>query len=86
HEPEDKKYSARVGCEYNVMNTVSLRTGYLTSKINSFTSSSELSTVDKWQGFVGGFGLKIQRFQFDYAFAPFGVFGQTHRFTVSIKK
>jgi hypothetical protein len=61
--PEQLKF----GFDYQVMNMLSLRGGYVT---NNFESGLSL-----------GVGVSQYGFAFDYAYTPFGVFDKVHRMT-----
>jgi len=52
------------------MNMLALRVGYVTSQ-------------DEY-GLTAGFGVHQFGVSFDYAYTPFGVFGNVHRFTLHI--
>jgi len=60
----------RVGVEYTALSTLSLRVGYVTGQ-------------DEY-GLTTGFGLRVSRLNFDYAYVPFGVFTRVHRFTAHL--
>ena len=57
----------KIGLEYNILNTLSLRGGYV--------SSNDLDN------FSFGLGISKYGFAFDYAYTPFGVFNKVQRFT-----
>ena len=59
-----------LGMEYKFMNMLALRVGYVTSQ-------------DEY-GLTAGFGVHQFGISFDYAYTPFGVFGNVHRFTLHI--
>ena len=67
----DRKTSASAGAEINIVNVVFLRAGYkyIPEKNGEFP------------GFTFGAGFKIRGLGFDYAFIPFGEFGNTQRFS-----
>lgn len=62
------------GAEYFIMNILAIRAGY------KFASELYLD-----QGPRIGFGIGINNFRFDYSFAPFVVFGETHKANITIK-
>lgn len=64
----DHPEQVKVGLEYNIMNTISLRGG--------FASSSYLGS-----GFSFGLGVTHWGFTIDYAYTPMGVFNNVQRFT-----
>ena len=59
-----------MGMEYKFMNMLALRVGYVTSQ-------------DEY-GLTAGFGVHQFGVSIDYAYTPFGVFGNVHRFTLHI--
>jgi len=61
-----------IGLEYLVWHMFSLRVGYNSS-----------ANLDK--GFRAGAGISTDLLSLDYAYVPFGVFGNTHRFTLGFK-
>lgn len=72
--PRDYSEQVSVGAEYTFLNTLSLRAGY--------------TTPTDEQGINAGIGLKhdFNGYQLgvDYAYTKFGVFGDIHRFTLSV--
>lgn len=68
--PIDNKVRVNAGGEFVLLNTMSLRGGY--------NSANELD-----RGLTGGIGIKLQKISIDYAFVPYGVLGDTHRFSAS---
>ena len=72
--PADNDISLAVGAGYTIGNILQLRSGY-----NYKIGGNDLGAVS---GLRGGFGLKVLRFQVDYALVPFGVLGLTHRFSL----
>ena len=48
-----------------------------------YNSRNQFSGLDGLRGFTLGTGATAGDFSFDYAFIPFGVLGDTHRFSVS---
>lgn len=63
----DHPEQIKVGLDYKVFNTFSLRGGYIS---NNFES-----------GLTFGIGVSKYRFTFDYSYTPFGVFDKVQRFT-----
>jgi len=63
----DHPEQIKLGLEYQVMNLLSLRGGYVS---NNFES-----------GFTMGVGISKYGFSFDYAYTPFGVFDKVQRMT-----
>ncbi|MCY3743836.1 MAG: PorV/PorQ family protein [Candidatus Poribacteria bacterium] len=72
--PADNDISLAVGAGYTIGNILQLRSGY-----NYRIGGNDLGAIS---GLRGGFGLKVLRFQVDYALVPFGVLGLTHRFSL----
>ena len=66
--PRAFKEYLNLGTEYFFMNTFALRVGYITQQDD--------------YGFTAGFGLKQFGFAIDYAYAPFDIFDDVHRFTL----
>lgn len=71
----DEIFYASLGAEYWVMDIVALRAGY---KYGYDTDS-----LGSLVGVSGGMGVKAGKFGLDYAMAPFGELGNTHRVTFS---
>ncbi len=63
----DHPEQVKVGLDYKLLNTLSLRGGYISSNDES--------------GFSFGVGVSQYGFAFDYAYTPFGVFDKVQRFT-----
>ena len=72
--PADNDIAIGIGAGYTIGNILQLRTGYKYQ-----LGGNDLGAVS---GLTGGFGLKLLRFQVDYALVPFGVLGLTHRFSL----
>ncbi len=72
--PRDYPEQLGFGAEYVLMNTLALRAGY------AFPNDEH--------GFSAGFGLQQRLggvgFGLDYAYTPFGLFNEVHRFTVRL--
>lgn len=68
--PLDQPLYTNFGLEYVFQEIVALRLGYRLSEINQLGGMT---------GFCGGMGISIANFQLDYAVAPFGDLGLTHR-------
>ncbi len=64
----DHPEQIKVGMEYQVMNMLALRGGYVS---NNYESGLSL-----------GLGISQFGFAFDYAYTPFGIFDKVHRMTV----
>ncbi len=64
--------SAGLGFEYWLAEILALRMGYRSG-----------SNVDGFSGLRAGLGIKHKGFGIDYAFAPYGSLGMSHRVTVS---
>jgi hypothetical protein len=65
----DKRFEAGMGLEYIALKTVSIRLGSQTGQ--------DLASI------TAGVGFKYDILQVDYAFAPYGLLGYTHRFAIS---
>lgn len=61
-----------LGLEYKYCNMLTIRSGYVFG-------------LDVSGGLRAGAGLKYKRFQLDYAFAPYGDLGYSHRINLKIK-
>jgi hypothetical protein len=64
----DHPEQLKIGLEYRIMNTLSLRGGYITNSDES--------------GMSYGVGVSKFGFAFDYSYTPFGVFDKVQRMTV----
>jgi hypothetical protein len=67
---QDKKEQLKLGFDYQVLNLLSLRSGYITGE--------DLS------GFSFGFGVTKYGFSFDYSYTPFDLFDKVQRLTARI--
>lgn len=61
-----------LGAEYRIAQILSLRLGYRTAP-----------TYEGFSGLRAGLGIAVRKFAVDYAFAPYGLIGSAHRFTLS---
>src|SRR3989338_1814705 len=61
------------GAEYTLLRHFSLRLGYT------------LENKDADDGLTAGVGVRFKMVDVDYAFVPLGVFGDTHRFSLTIR-
>ncbi|MEO0262116.1 MAG: PorV/PorQ family protein [candidate division WOR-3 bacterium] len=68
----DKWWGIGIGGEYLLWNFFSLRLGY----------STNISNIPEEMGITYGAGVKFFGFNFDYSFIPYGILGETHRFTL----
>lgn len=75
--PIDNYPSFALGLEYPLIKMFYLRTGYRYRH-----TGNELGP---WSGFSAGVGVAFSRFSFDYAFAPFGELGNSHRFSLNAR-
>jgi len=66
--PRAFKEYLNLGTEYSFMKTFAVRLGYITQQDD--------------YGFTAGFGLRSFGFEIDYAYAPFDIFEDVHRFTL----
>jgi len=71
----DRRPSAAGALEVNVINALFLRGGY-----NYIPEENA-----EFNGFTVGAGIKIGQMGLDYAFIPFGEFGNTQRFSLGVK-
>ncbi len=62
----------KLGTEYTLSDLVTVRAGY--------NNSSDLDS-----GYTYGLGLNQKNYKFNYAYIPFGTFGNTHRFALDVK-
>jgi hypothetical protein len=70
----DERTYADLGAEYSLNSFLAFRAGYQAGR-----------SQDKLGGLTGlsaGLGLKLDRFNLDYAYVPFGDLGDTHRMTI----
>ncbi|MCK5584128.1 MAG: hypothetical protein KAI33_10060, partial [Elusimicrobiales bacterium] len=74
---KEKKTTMSAGVEYTVLNSLSLRTGYL--------KNLNMESLKTGNGLSGGFGLMIRKFKFEYAITPFGELGDSQRFSLGMK-
>lgn len=75
--PVDNYLALAAGVEYPLTSRLALRTGY-----RYRLHGNELGA---WSGFSAGAGVAFDRLTFDYAFTPFGVLGNSHRFSVNLR-
>lgn len=75
--PVDNYASFILGLEYPLTERLALRSGY-----RYRLYGNELGA---WSGFSAGAGVFFDKLVFDYAFTPFGVLGNSHRFSVSMR-
>jgi hypothetical protein len=66
--PRAFKEYVNLGTEYSFLKTFAVRVGYITAQDD--------------YGFTAGFGLRSFGFEIDYAYAPFDIFEDVHRFTL----
>lgn len=72
--PIDDSPSLSVGGEYRIMNLFAVRTGYKTG--------SDLGAVS---GLRAGCGFSLPNMGLDYAYAPYGELGSSHRLSLIVK-
>ena len=70
----DKRFYMDLGAEYALNGYLAFRAGYQIGR-----SQDKLGGLT---GFGAGLGLKLDRFNLDYAYVPFGDLGDTHRMTI----
>lgn len=73
----DNYPSVALGVEYPLTGRLTLRSGYRYRQ-----HGNELGA---WSGFSAGAGVAFDRLTFDYAFTPFGVLGNSHRFSINLR-
>ena len=72
--PFDQPIYTNLGLEYFFFGVVAARVGYKISEINTLGSIS---------GITAGLGVAVMNFNLDYALAPFGDLGMSHRISVT---
>lgn len=75
--PVDNYPSVAAGVEYPLTGRLALRSGY-----RYRLYGNELGA---WSGFSAGAGVAFDKLSFDYAFTPFGVLGNSHRFSINLR-
>lgn len=75
--PVDNYPSVAAGVEYPLTGRLALRSGY-----RYRLYGNELGA---WSGFSAGAGVTFDKLSFDYAFTPFGVLGNSHRFSINLR-
>jgi len=71
--PVDNRIGIYLGMEYWIQELVAVRAGYKTDRMVDLGALS---------GLCCGLGFRLQNFQIDYAFVPYGNLGNTHRVSV----
>lgn len=69
--PQDNDVYWCLGAEWWMQDTIALRAGYKTNQ-------------DIGPGWSAGLGFKFQRICLDYAYAPYGDLGNTHRISLGM--
>ncbi|MCD4813241.1 PorV/PorQ family protein [bacterium] len=72
--PFDQPFYTNIGLEYFYLGIISLRGGYKISEINGLGDAA---------GLTAGIGVNVTGFILDYAVAPFGDLGMTHRMALT---
>ena len=75
--PADAALSLNAGLDYKLTDWISLRAGY--------RYKSQTAQYDIEPGLVGGIGLGNEYISVDYAFAPYGILGNTHRIGINYR-
>jgi outer membrane protein OmpA-like peptidoglycan-associated protein len=70
--PVDDAVSLRAGAEYKPVPELAIRLGYR-------TGPEDLGTLGALSGLTAGLGASVGQFSLDYAIAPYGKLGITHR-------
>jgi hypothetical protein len=73
----DQVGEARAGFEYDITDALFVRAGY-----DHLLKEQELGDFP-WVNLTGGLGFRFHQFTVDYAWAPYGDLGTTHRISVS---
>jgi outer membrane protein OmpA-like peptidoglycan-associated protein len=68
----------RGGIEYAPVSSLALRLGYR-------TGPADITTLGWHCGLTAGLGVRVGRFAVDYAFAPYGRLGTTHRIGLGLR-
>jgi hypothetical protein len=77
--PIDNDPYLTVGVNFSSLDPVELRAGYSTLGKDLKTSSDK----DGYAGVAVGIGLKLEKFDFDYAYTPKADIGNSHRIAIS---
>ncbi len=72
--PNDDDASLSIGAEYKIHPNFAIRSGYKTG-----------SDLGAFSGMRAGLGFEFQKMDFDYAFAPYGELGNSHRVSLLLK-
>lgn len=75
--PVDNYLSFALGVEYQLTRRMALRSGYRYRMYGN--------ELGPWSGFSAGAGVAFDKLSFDYAFAPFGDLGDSHRFSINYR-
>lgn len=75
--PVDNYPSFALGAEFPLTGRLALRSGYRWRLYGN--------ELGAWSGFSAGAGVAFDRLTFDYAFTPFGVLGNSHRFSINLR-
>ncbi|MBI2069553.1 MAG: PorV/PorQ family protein [Elusimicrobia bacterium] len=75
------KTNINIGTEYQALPVLSLRGGY----IAALGQQVPLAGNGGLDGISGGVGFRLMGAQIDYAFKPFGLLGDTHRVSLSVR-
>ncbi len=69
-----ENFGVAIGAEYRIRDIMALRLGYRTG-----------SNTEGFSNLRAGLGVFFKGFGFDYAFAPYGKLGMTHRISISFR-
>ena len=69
-----ENFGVAIGVEYRIREILALRLGYRTG-----------SNTEGFSNLRAGLGVYFKGFGLDYAFAPYGKLGMTHRFSISFR-
>jgi len=74
--PIDNRPILKLGAEYEIKRIVALRLGYR-------TGPQDLKNLGFLSGLTAGLGVKIDRYEINYCFVPYGELGLTHRIGIT---
>lgn len=81
----------KVGVEYAAASVLALRVGYFSRSSASRRAlkggalGADGGGATALLGLTAGFGLRVTRYAFDYAFVPYGELGNTHQMSLSVR-
>lgn len=81
----------KVGVEYAAAAMLALRVGYFSrsaatqSALKGGSLGADGGAAAALLGLTAGFGLRVTRYAFDYAFVPYGELGSAHQMSLSVR-